>query len=765
MAKHRTLLLASCLSLLLAGCGGGGGVGSTPTPTPSPPPSPTPTPTPVPTPTPTPTPSGTFNTSEYQRSNAAVAADALTAYNAGASGAGVKIAILDSGLTDALGEFTGRIDSASRDMAGSRGFTDGDTQDGHGTSVAAVAAAGRNNNVIMGVAYNATVLALRTDDPGSCAGTNGCQHFDSVLASGVDYARTNGARVINMSLGGDPVSATLRAAIGRATAAGIIVVVSAGNCGQVSTDCSVAETQPDGFAQVASTAEARGLVIIAGAHNANYVESSFSNPAGSFGQYYLTALGDRVLSFDHTGQTFLYSGTSYSAPAVAGAVALLAQAFPNLTATQIVNLLMTTATDAGAVGTDSVYGRGILNLTAAFQPQGSTSLAGSAVPVLLDNNGTLSPAMGDANATASGKAVILDSYARAYQLNIGGTIRRMAATLPLTGAISHDIRTTSLDFGKMSVAMRVAGTNSGVNGGMERWAGLDSLKFSGQPLARPFTLGGAFSFRLGSRTTAFASFGQAIDAAPARAASWLIANAPAESPGFDAHRDVALGIRHAIGSIVLTVTGEQGSALHLRPGEITPRYTTIASRVDRSFGALSLGIAAGMMREQSSVLGARFSSALGGGGASTATTDLDVGLALGKGWGVRGQWREAWTVADRGGALTRGRLTSNAFSFDVTHQGKVDRVGFRLAQPLRVASGVYRLNLPASYDYATSSTAYAVTNLDLAPHGRELDLEGNYGRGIGSAWIDANLFLRHDPGNIAALPDDVGAAVRVSLSF
>jgi hypothetical protein len=771
---------------MVAGCGGGGGgVGSTPTPTPSPtptpPPSPTPTPTPAPTPTPspTPTPTGSFNTPEYQRSNGAVAANAIVAYNAGASGTGVKIAILDSGLTDALGEFTGRIDAASKDVASNRGYADGDAKDGHGTSVTAVAAAGRNGTQIMGVAYNATVLALRTDNPGSCAGADGCQHFDSVLATAVDYARTNGARVINMSLGGDAMGSTLRNAIDRATAAGIIVVISAGNCGQVSSDCPTAATAPDGFAQVASSAQARGLVVIAGSHNASYQLSDFSNPAGSFGQYYIAASGgqastlsnnisgdeDGVRSFDQTGKAFYYAGTSYSAPLISGAVALLAQAFPNLTGAQIVDLLMTTATDAGAAGTDSVFGRGILNLTRAFQPQGSASLAGSAVPVSLDNNATLSPAMGDASGAVIGQAVFLDKYARAYSFNIGGTIRRMSAIRPLINAIGNDVRRTTLDLGNASVAMRISGTSQLADPNVQRWAGEDSRAFSNRPAVTPRTLGGTMTLRLGTKTTGFASFGERIDAAPAREASWLIANEPADTPGFDANRDLALGIRHELGRMALTVSGEQGNARRLTPGEIAPHYTLLTARVDRALGMLRIGVAAGMMREENSVLGARFGASLGGHGATTRLADLDLGLALGQGWSLRGQWRQAWTSADAGGMLTDGKLSSNAFSFDVVRQGRVSRIGLRLAQPLRVESGRFRLNMPSSYDYATLTTGYSLTDLSLSPKGRELDMEANYGRVLGTGWIDANLFYRRDPGNIAAMSDDVGAALRFTMGF
>ncbi|MGP4854939.1 hypothetical protein ACTXP3_27645, partial [Klebsiella pneumoniae] len=77
---------------------------------------------------------------------------------------------------------------------------------------------------------------------------------------------------------------------------------------------------------------------------------------------------------------------------------------------------LSTARDAGAAGTDPIYGRGILDINAAFSPQGAQSLAGTLVPVSAASSSlTLSPAMGDAGAKgASLGAVILDGYSRAY---------------------------------------------------------------------------------------------------------------------------------------------------------------------------------------------------------------------------------------------------------------------------------------------------------------------------------------------------------------
>src|SRR3546814_10556439 len=83
--------------------------------------------------------------------------DAIAAYDAGATGDGVIVAILDSGIKTDSPEFSGRISSASRDIAGSpsRGIVD---TTGHGTAVAGIVGAARNDSGTMGVAFDSTLL-------------------------------------------------------------------------------------------------------------------------------------------------------------------------------------------------------------------------------------------------------------------------------------------------------------------------------------------------------------------------------------------------------------------------------------------------------------------------------------------------------------------------------------------------------------------------------------------------------------------------------
>src|SRR3546814_19730690 len=91
--------------------------------------------------------------------------DAIAAYDAGATGDGVIVAILDSGIKTDSPEFSGRISSASRDIAGSpsRGIVD---TTGHGTAVAGIVGAARNDSGTMGVAFDSTLLVMPTDAPG-----------------------------------------------------------------------------------------------------------------------------------------------------------------------------------------------------------------------------------------------------------------------------------------------------------------------------------------------------------------------------------------------------------------------------------------------------------------------------------------------------------------------------------------------------------------------------------------------------------------------
>src|SRR3546814_18526516 len=95
---------------------------------------------------------------------------------------------------------------------------------------------------------------------------------------------------------------------------------------------------------------------------------------------------------------------------------------------------LSTAYDAGVSRRDAVFGQGILNRARAFQQQRRTSLAGSAEPVSLNDNGQTSGAMGDATGQMTG-AIILDGYSRAYANDHAQTLARAPQDRPATQAL------------------------------------------------------------------------------------------------------------------------------------------------------------------------------------------------------------------------------------------------------------------------------------------------------------------------------------------
>lgn len=758
----RTLGLVPLLALGACG-GGGGGVRSTPTPPPtvtsppvtSPPPSTTPAPPPPVTP-----PASSPDSAEYRASIGPVSANALVAYRAGASGAGVTIGIIDSGIDLQSAEFDNRISAASADFAGN---ASADDIGGHGTAVAFTAAGRRNDVGTHGFAPQATVLALRTDEPGSCEADDGCQHPDDAITRAVDAAVANRARVINISLGGSAMAAPLINAVSRATAAGIVIVISAGND---------SEANPDPFAAVATTTAARGLVIIAGSVGTNDAISEFSNRAGTGQQVFLSAVGERVRAPDESGQPYLWSGTSFSAPQISGAVALLAQAFPNLTGARIVELLYASARDAGAAGTDAIYGRGVLDLTRTFQPQGATSSAATGQAVSLTDNGALSTPMGDARQGGLG-AIVLDGFDRAYAVDLGRTITRASLAPRLRTALESTSIVRGAEAGALSLSLTtIAG---------RRGAIADRLALGMSDARSARLLAGHVARRLGVADSIAIGFGESATALTSilqrrGEAAFLVARDPSRTNGFESMPDAAFAWRRDVGRIGVTGAIESGNVLSPRADALMglrdrwrrDRYDRVALGADTGWSWGGAGLTASWLREGDTVLGARFAAGIGAPRADSLFVDATARVDLGA-WSLAGAARRGWTVADaRLGVAGGGRIATSGYALDLGRAdllSRGDRFGLRVAQPLRVESGAIGVTLASGYDYATGVSGYADQRINLAPRGREIDVEARYGRAIGSGWIDGHLFWRRDPGHIAALPDDAGAALRLTLGL
>jgi subtilisin family serine protease len=775
-------LLLAAAALSLAGCGGGSG--ARPSPTPAPPSAPAPSPTPTPTPTPTPPPAANFNTAEVRRSDGVNFHGAITAYQAGATGQGVLAGVVDDGIDEDSPEFAGRISPLSADVAGARGING---EGSHGTNVAQVLLGAKNDAGTMGIAYNAGLLVLRADRPGSCAaddpGTeeSGCQFTGTAIAAALDRAVTAGARVVNISLGGDdPPTATLRSAVQRATAAGVIIILSAGNEGDTTANGND-PNNPGRFAQGMRDAGG-GLVIIVGSVDENGTSSPFSNRAGAYSASYLAALGEGVCCAYENGAlrtegnfVFLLNGTSFAAPQVAGAVALLAQAFPNLSSQQIVQLLYQSARDAGAAGEDAVFGRGILDIARAFQPMGATTLAGTATAVDLGSAlGMLGGPMGDAGTGRAGAVtgLVTDGFGRAFNVDFGQSLAPRRPDFKLAGAIGGLVRQQSAASRATALSLVTA------PGGGDALAGL-----SFHDAARARTLAASVVTRLDAQTRIGFAAGRDTGGLLAgergdSGHAMLIGDAANEGLGFAAQPGIAAMLRRRVAEghhvtllmedgWVSGVRWQDDPVLRYRSGRDS-RYQRIGAAWDGRFGAARAALGGSWLRESDSLLGARLGPVFGAGGATSLVGDASIGIELADGWNLSGAWRQMWTRPDRGGLVAGGALWASAFSVDVARTTLFrpgDRAALRFAQPMRVARGGIDLMLPVAHDYASGRTDFDRRSYNLAPTGRELVVEASYALSLLGGDLVANSWWRKDPGHIAALPDDRGAALRFTMGF
>ena len=375
-------------------------------------------------------------------------------------------------------------------------------------------------------------------------------------------------------------------------------------------------------------------------------------------------------SFDHTGDSFLFSGTSVSAPVISGAAALLASAFPNLTGAQIVDILFRSADDAGTPGTDAVFGTGILNLARAFQPMGQTSLAGTgmAVSPASSGSGTTSTTMGDARIPVVG-AVILDGYSRAYAMNFAHSLARAPQEAPLAQSLHGDYRTGGAAAGRMAVSVTV---NRNLTG--QAHVGLAQAGLTYEDSRRAKAIAGMALSRLTPQTAVAFGFSESGRTLQQRLSghesnAFLIARDPMTRSGFFADSSTSLGVRHQIGRLGLTVTNERGKVY--QPGLVRqiedPGYSISAISADRRFGRVNLSLGASRLEEQETMLGARFSSAFASGGARSTFLDGTASFDLGRGWGAFASYRRGWTrMAGSGALVDEGRLKTDAWAFDLS---------------------------------------------------------------------------------------------------
>ena len=297
---------------------------------------------------------------------------ATSAWAQGIDGTGVSVAVIDTGISN-TGDLAGKVIDGY-DFSGEGNPTNDSF--GHGTFVSGVIAGSgaASSGGIKGVAPGVSLVALKV------AGADGSSDAVRVIAAiqwAVDHAAVDHIRVLNLSLGTDStqswVTDPLDAAVEGAWRSGLVVTVAAGNNGASGI------SKPGDDPYVITVGAADDATTVSTADDAVAPFSSVGPTAAGVAKPDLVAPGSHVVSTRSVGSTvdntfplaridpiyFRGSGTSFSAPQVAGAAALLLQQRPWLTNNQVKALLSSTAVPLPGVAA-TAQGAGELNIAAAL---------------------------------------------------------------------------------------------------------------------------------------------------------------------------------------------------------------------------------------------------------------------------------------------------------------------------------------------------------------------------------------------------------------
>ncbi|GAB7192027.1 hypothetical protein NUM3379_27360 [Kineococcus sp. NUM-3379] len=291
------------------------------------------------------------------------------------TGTGVVVAVLDTRVVTDHPDLRGALLPGVDTVARGDDHEDG-TPSYHGTLVASVIAARAGNDAGgAGVAPGAQVLPVRVCAPECSSGA---------LTAGIDAAVARGADVINLSVAGTEHSRVLADAVQRAVAAGVVVVAAAGNDGSpctatLRTGCGNPVMYPAAYPGVVSVSASTptGLAAPWAVHN-DRVD--------------LSATGERVLGAVPPRRAGVYdgseygsgTGTSFSAPQVAGAAALVRGVAPELPPAAVEELLRSTA---ARTTWPAGYGRGQLDVAAAVAA--AAHAPGGQQPVVAQPDGSV----------------------------------------------------------------------------------------------------------------------------------------------------------------------------------------------------------------------------------------------------------------------------------------------------------------------------------------------------------------------------------------
>jgi len=723
---------------------------------------------------------------EYSSSTTVTQLRIRGVHSRGILGAGVKVALLDTGLDLSNPEFynNSRVLTPYNVVDGSSDVTDSIH---HGTHVAGIIAASGNGRGMYGVAPMADLLMIKVFNGGTASATH--------INNGLDYAIAQGARVVNMSFGTTtPLGDT---ALRRAAATNqAVLVVAAGNEGT---------RNPNWPGRYARESWAGGTMLVVGAVDNNNRLASFSNRAGDTAQFYLVAPGVNIFSAYGSGYGYM-SGTSMAAPAVSGAAALVTGYWPYLRASQVAAILLNTADDLGAPGVDAVYGHGLLNVNRALSPVGSytyRSASGYKVTVPLSVLGLASrqPTVVTPSAFQGLQTEVFDAYGRNFTSDEGASLAvRSVLTSEMVMGPAADATAVSqrvaMDGSRLTLwqaATLPAGTlHAAANGVMSPLsAGLSPTQAWGgsatnAPGALRWDNGRGWGLSLGSGGLSGVGLGLAANALPDTSLDDNAGGTPpvastalpqlTASPlaGFaPAHRFAVLsmplgGARSAAGGLwrarLAALRPDLPDSLHAAQGRVNMAELSVDTP------ELALNANLGQLDEHG-LLGGYSSPALGLDAAHrTQGLSLSGAWRLSPRWAATGSWSQTRTAAPSasGMLMSASGIRANARGLGLSgRQLLQDDDQFSLAwlQPLKARSGQLNYSVVTGVD-DEGQPVYGQQTVNLGSGPREWQADVRYQwRNSSSGLWTAAMTLRVHPDHDASAPAQVAGGVRYQLPF
>jgi hypothetical protein len=335
-------------------------------------------------------------------------------------GAGVTVAVIDSGSVITGPDYTGVTTSPSSKNWGV-----------HGTWMASlIAGHGHDDGLsgVVGTAPAARILSIRVIPDRADPHYRKYEREEETviqqsLANGIKYAVKHGAKVISMSIGYSAPSVTVRSELQNAYDHGVVVIASAGNSGGPSS--GRIGKAPESF-----PADYPGVISVS-AVNVSGDVAPFSSDNLSVK---VAAPGVSVPAQGRDGQYWSVSGTSPACALVAGVAALIKSKYPRLAPDLVARALTSTTTDRPADGYDSQVGFGIVDAAAALTKAGR--LAGvrpveTSIKATVNYHGVLQPA--PVHPRGSGQLVLFSILALTSLALIAAAGTRLAVLRRSTG--------------------------------------------------------------------------------------------------------------------------------------------------------------------------------------------------------------------------------------------------------------------------------------------------------------------------------------------